>query len=69
MQHLKEIGLLFAQVVGWDAAGKVEFNRVVCNENTAGESGGCFHSSGEGIIGNGTVMQDNRAESGGGTCE
>lgn len=63
------IGLVL-QVVGWDPAGRVELNSIVCSNNAAGERGGCFHSSGGVVITNGTVMQDNQAdESGGGVCE
>lgn len=48
-----------------DSEGKIEFNGVVCSNNTADASGGCFHAWGGGIINSGTLMQDNIAESGG----
>lgn len=65
----RTIGLVM-QVFGWDSAGKIEISNTNCITNTAGEDGGCFHSSGDGVIANGTVMQDNKAVvSGGGMCE
>lgn len=34
------------QVLGWESTGAVEFNDVVCSNNTAGGNGGCFCGSG-----------------------
>lgn len=52
----------------WNS-GTIEFNDVLCSQNTAGEDGGCFYSAGKGTITNGTTMQDNVAVDGGCICE
>ncbi|CAM9644386.1 unnamed protein product [Ectocarpus sp. 13 AM-2016] len=46
-------------VLGWDSTGAVEFNDVVCSNNTAGGNGGCFYGSGRGILNAGTLMRSN----------
>ncbi|CAM9190499.1 unnamed protein product [Ectocarpus sp. 8 AP-2014] len=46
-------------VLGWDSTGTVEFNDVVCSNNTAGGNGGCFYGSGKGILNAGTLMRSN----------
>ena len=54
---------------GWDPAGSVELNDMMCAQNEAGENGGCFFSAGRGIVNGGTVMRGNLAGSGGCICE
>ncbi|CAM9194141.1 unnamed protein product [Ectocarpus fasciculatus] len=46
-------------VLGWDPTGAVEFNDVVCSNNTAGGNGGCFFGSGRGVVNPGTLMRSN----------
>eukprot|EP00752_Nemacystus_decipiens_P006743 g6060.t1 len=41
--------------------GEIEFNDVLCSQNTAGEHGGCFYSAGRGIVTNETTMEENIA--------
>lgn len=53
------------QVLGWDASGTVEFNDVLCEENSATIGGGCFYGAGGGIINAGTAMLHNSAADGG----
>lgn len=59
----------FAQVVGWDSTGAIEFNGAICSENTAGSRGGCFYGTGKGVITNGTIMESNEGGYGGAICE
>lgn len=47
-----------------DSEGTIEFQSVVCSNNSAGASGGCFHGWGAGFISNWTLMENNTAESG-----
>lgn len=57
------------QVFGWDIKGTIVFNDVLCKDNGAQISGGCFYGSGKAIFNDGTVMLDNSGANGGSVCE
>ena len=57
------------QVFGWDPSGTIMFNDVVCTNNSADGSGGCFCSTGKSVVNDGTLMHENEAYDGGCICE
>lgn len=61
--------MLCLQVFGWNRNGSVEFDTVLCTNNTGVGKGGCLSAHGEAVIRNGTVMTDNSAVKGGCICE
>lgn len=58
-----------SQVFGWDTEGRIDFEDVLCHDNTATDNGGCFYVTGRSTIGNGTEMRGNVAAAGGCLCE
>lgn len=57
------------QVFGRNWTGTIDFNDVLCSQNTAEEAGGCYYSAGRGTVTNGTTMEENVSGHGGCICE
>lgn len=54
---------------GWDEAGSIEFNEVLCTRGVSAANGGCLFVSGVGVVNDGTVMRDNVAKTAGCICK
>lgn len=54
---------------GWDELGSMELKDLLCTDNTAIGSGGCFYVSGGGVVNDETVMRNNQGKYGGCICE